>query len=107
MSAEDTRQFRVVHLSHRRRDAENSTDGAPTNLQPGELVYGEEENKLYMCKDDNSVVVVGGDLPSGVVTSNTTGITGADIVTNIVKISQADYDALATKDNSTLYIING
>jgi hypothetical protein len=39
------------------------------------------------------------------VTSDTTGIPGATGVTNIVVISQAAYDALATKDPTTLYLI--
>jgi len=37
--------------------------------------------------------------------SSTTGITGASAVTNIVRISQASYDALAVKDSQTLYIV--
>lgn len=40
------------------------------------------------------------------VPSNTTGITGATAVNNIVHISQADYDAIGTPDANTLYIIN-
>lgn len=40
------------------------------------------------------------------VSSDTTGITGANTITNIVTISQADYDAL-TPDASTVYFIVG
>ena len=39
--------------------------------------------------------------------SNPTEVTGADIVTNIMSLTQADYDAIATPDASTLYVING
>ena len=39
------------------------------------------------------------------VRSLTTGITGSTAVTNCVSISQAAYDALSTKDSSTLYVI--
>ena len=39
------------------------------------------------------------------VPSSATGITGASAVTNIVRISQASYDALAVKDSQTLYIV--
>jgi len=39
--------------------------------------------------------------------SNPTGVTGADIVTNIMSLTQAEYDAIVTPDASTLYIING
>lgn len=38
--------------------------------------------------------------------SDSTGITGATTVTNIVQIGQADYDSL-TPDAGTVYIING
>lgn len=37
--------------------------------------------------------------------SDTTGIAGADIVTNIISLSQADYDAIITPSSSTVYII--
>lgn len=43
---------------------------------------------------------------SGAVTSNTTGITGATAVINMVSLSQASYDALGTNVSSTtVYII--
>lgn len=38
-------------------------------------------------------------------TSNTTGITGATQITNIVTLSQANYDALSPKSSTTLYVI--
>ena len=39
--------------------------------------------------------------------SNPTGVTGADIVTNIMSLTQAEYDVIVTPNASTLYIING
>lgn len=42
---------------------------------------------------------------SNVVFSYITGITGASGVNNLVQISQANYDALATKDPNTIYFI--
>lgn len=42
---------------------------------------------------------------SGLVQSNITGITGASGVNNLIQISQANYDALATKDPNTVYFI--
>ena len=33
------------------------------------------------------------------------GITGADKITNIVSLTQAEYDAIGTPDASTLYVI--
>jgi hypothetical protein len=42
---------------------------------------------------------------ANVVRSITTGITGADAITNIVSLTQAEYDAIAVKDAATFYII--
>ena len=39
--------------------------------------------------------------------SNPTGVTGADIVTNIMSLTQAEYDVIVTPNASTLYKING
>lgn len=39
------------------------------------------------------------------VVSNVTGITGADAVTNIVSLTQAEYNAIASPSASTLYVI--
>lgn len=41
------------------------------------------------------------------VSSNVTGITGADQITNIVSLTQAEYDAIGSKSGSTLYVIAG
>lgn len=41
------------------------------------------------------------------VESDTSGITGADQVTNIVTLTQAEYDAIGTPNASTVYIIVG
>jgi|688.fasta_scaffold27945_9 hypothetical protein len=40
-----------------------------------------------------------------VVLSDPTGITGADAVTNIISLTQAEYDAIATPSATTLYVI--
>lgn len=41
----------------------------------------------------------------GVLKSEPDGIAGASQVLNVVSLSQAAYDALATKDSGTLYVI--
>lgn len=41
------------------------------------------------------------------VTSDSTAVTGADRVTNIMSLTQAEYDAIGAKDASTLYFITG
>jgi len=40
-------------------------------------------------------------------TSDITGITGADAITNIVSLTQAEYDAISPKSATTFYIIVG
>jgi len=42
---------------------------------------------------------------SQAIVSNTTGITGADAVTNIVSLTQAEYNAVSVPDANTLYLI--
>jgi hypothetical protein len=44
---------------------------------------------------------------TGLVQSNITGITGADVITNMVSLTQAEYDALTPKNASTFYVIVG
>lgn len=39
--------------------------------------------------------------------SDITGISGADRVTNIVSLTQAEYDAIGSKSSTTLYLIVG
>ena len=42
---------------------------------------------------------------TGIVKSDPSGVTGADQVTNIMSLTQAEYDAITTPDAQTLYII--
>jgi hypothetical protein len=44
---------------------------------------------------------------SGVIPSSTSGITGANAITNIVYMTSSAYTALGTKSSTTLYIISG
>jgi hypothetical protein len=44
---------------------------------------------------------------AGAVPSDTTGISGASTITNIVRLSQSSYDAISSPSASTLYIIEG
>lgn len=43
--------------------------------------------------------------PTTAVKSNTSGITGSDQITNMVSLTQAEYDAIVFPDASTFYII--
>ena len=46
-------------------------------------------------------------LQSGLIQSNTGLVNNSIGITNMISISQSNYDALATKDPNTIYIING
>lgn len=59
------RLFRGLQLAWRRRSAVNGTNGAPTALRVGELVYGESENTLYIGKSDGTVATYSGGGGSG------------------------------------------
>jgi hypothetical protein len=39
------------------------------------------------------------------VRSDTSGITGADVITNMVSLTQAEYDAIVSPSATTLYVI--
>ena len=41
------------------------------------------------------------------VKTDVTGVTGADTVTNVISLTQAEYDAITTPDAATLYIVVG
>ena len=40
-------------------------------------------------------------------TSDPSGVAGADRVTNVISLTQAEYDAIGTPDASTLYVVTG
>ena len=40
-------------------------------------------------------------------TSDPTGVSGADQITNIISLTQAEYNAIGTKSATTLYVIAG
>ena len=46
-------------------------------------------------------------LHSGLVQSNTSLVNNFVRITNMISISQSNYDSLATKDANTLYVIRG
>ena len=45
------------------------------------------------------------DSGGGDVLSDPTGVTGADAVTNIISLTQSEYDAIGTPNAATIYII--
>lgn len=53
------------------------------------------------------VITYTGPSSAGGIQSNTTGITGADVVTNIISLTQSEYDAITSPSATTLYVITG
>jgi hypothetical protein len=103
--------------------ASTHTSANGTQYNVGDLVYS--SGNIYRAIATNDSIAVGNtsywalvgtgyrlniDLHTGLstkVSSVTAGIAGADQITNIVSLTQAEYDALATKSATTLYVING
>jgi hypothetical protein len=101
----DTRVFRALHFPNRRREIVSTANPTPKNVQPGELLYDEAANKLYAGLDDTTAVQIGGGGANNYVESDVAEIQGATVITNIVKITQAGYNELQTKDPATVYYI--
>lgn len=87
----------------------NDTTGSDTNIVSG--TAGTSGNLVQWNADGDAVdssivagnVVVDSDI-TNMVESDTTGVTGADAITNIISLTQAEYDAI-TPDSATLYVI--
>lgn len=86
------------------RGAKSALDTALAtgDLYEGELCYASDENVLYIVK---SSALTGLGKADGIASNAATGGAGSVVVQNVVAISQADYDTLATADANTLYMI--
>ena len=71
------------------------------NLNEDQFFLGNASNQAVITDFSDAV----GALTSDFVSSDTTGITGASGVVNLVKITQANYDALGSYDDNTVYFI--
>jgi len=93
----------------------NVNNTTTTNLY-GDIVF-RERNVLFSGSDisfedpglNTASIDFTGTIISGTnfVESDTTGITGADAVSNIVTLTQAEYDNIGSPNASTVYIIVG
>jgi hypothetical protein len=70
-------------------------------LAAGEPCYETDTGKFKI----GDGVTAWNDLAYRSVSSNATGVVGAIPVSNIVIISQADYDNIAVKDPNTIYFV--
>lgn len=73
----------------------------------GRTVEISDSNLRVVFNDDGSVaqLVSGSAVDSGLVTSTRNPVTGGGGIKTLWSGSQAAYDAIAVKDDSTLYII--
>jgi hypothetical protein len=81
-----------IHAAPALNDLSNVSAAAPS------------DNDVLVFDTATSTWVAEAPAASGIA-SDTTGITGASAITNIVAISQADYDDIVSPDASTLFII--
>ena len=73
---------------------------------------GLTSDDIFLIMDDPSGSALTKKVPvsvlhSGLVQSNTNLVNNSSRITNMISISQSNYDALDTKDPNTLYIVNG
>jgi len=76
------------------------------------LASGLTSDDIFLIMDDPAGSALTKKVPvsvlqSGLVQSNTSLVNNSIRITNMISISQSNYDALATKDPNTLYIVNG
>jgi hypothetical protein len=91
------------------------TDGAVTPLDASDITIA-DVGGLITATDvegalqEHRVLINANNAKVGVTSepkSDPTGITGADAITNIISLTQAEYDAIGTPNATTLYVING
>lgn len=69
------------------------------------LVFWDDSEGKLTHAELGSGLSISGNTISSVITSDPTGVTGADAITNIISLTQSEYDAIATPSATTLYII--
>lgn len=95
----------VVSLRGNRAFFIGQSGGFLTGVTASQVTYTNETSLLSATNVQTAIDELDG-ITDNKVNSITTGITGADKVTNIVSLTQAEYDAL-TPNSSTLYVIVG
>ncbi|MBT8449355.1 MAG: hypothetical protein KJO69_06675, partial [Gammaproteobacteria bacterium] len=84
------------------RGAINVEDGATADQTGAEIKVAYEAEADTNAFADADVTKLGLAVPS-----NIAGISGADQITNMVSLTQVEYDAIGTPDASTFYVIAG
>lgn len=88
----NTRVFRAANFPQRRREVVSDVDPTPINVQPGEMLYDEDENKLYAGLEDTTVVQVGGGNSFNQDLNTTNNVTFNDVQVNNTLLFKAYED---------------
>ena len=73
-------------------------DGTGDALRTGGEKIMNNLDEIYLAIGDGTNL-------STIPKSNVNGVPGADAITNIISLTQAEYDAIQTKSPTTLYVI--
>ena len=93
----------VRNLIKEEKDKNIQQDGRLGNIEAKEAATAEDIADLYALADKKSDTTHTHDAPD--LTHEHEGMVVSASVTSIVKLSQAEFDALADKDASTLYLV--
>ena len=98
----------------------NTVASGTTKTNINNQIKVDDSNQVYIYNKDNTEMIClqdalgggGGTVDTEITSASTNPVTSAAIYNQfgglkLVKLTQSEYDALATKDSSTLYIING
>ena len=86
-------------------DSVNGQTGSVT-LSPDDLDDAASTHKFTSQADIDKLAGIASGAEANTVDSDPSGVTGADQITNIISLTQAEYDAI-TPDAATLYVIAG
>jgi hypothetical protein len=100
----------VLHANANGQVQVRPTTGFHINELHDVLITNVEDNELLQWNNagywENRTLSEAGIQPTGnYIPSDVTGVEGADVVTNIISLTQAEYDAIETPDASTIYNI--
>tara|TARA_Y100000401_G_scaffold112632_1_gene112312 strand:+ start:10703 stop:10975 length:273 start_codon:yes stop_codon:yes gene_type:complete len=77
-----------------------NTSPAASDVIPVSRANGSATNKVTIQNIVDFATTSG-----GAVGSDATGVSGAETITNIIRLSQSEYNAISSPDASTLYVI--
>lgn len=95
-------QYETSAEAQAKVDAHANLTNNPHSVTKSQVGLGNVDNTSDADKPISTATQGALDLK---VSSDTTGVTGADQVTNMISLTQAEYDAIVTKNASTFYLI--